>query len=106
MRSAWCRFGNEGRVRDNDPAEQEKQVKFSALLTNAVIFRTTLGMTTVLRQFAAEGWEIKPEDLAILNCATRPSSTWPPTAVPPPTSGPSPATSTTSGSASRPPPAG
>ena len=22
--SAWCRFGNEGRVRDNDPAEQEK----------------------------------------------------------------------------------
>jgi hypothetical protein len=25
--SAWCRFGNEGRVRDNDPAELEHQVK-------------------------------------------------------------------------------
>jgi hypothetical protein len=64
--SAWCRFGNEGRVRDNDPAEQEKQVKFSTLLTNAVIFHTTLDMMAVLRQLAAEGWEIKPEDLAVL----------------------------------------
>ena len=65
--SAWCRFGNEGRVRDNDPAEQEKQIKFSTLLTNAVIFHTTLDMMMVLRQLAAEGWEIKPEDLAVLS---------------------------------------
>jgi TnpA family transposase len=65
--SAWCRFGNEGRVRDNDPAEQEKQVKFSTLLTNAVIFHTTLDMMTVLRQLAAAGWEIKPGDLAVLS---------------------------------------
>jgi hypothetical protein len=65
--SAWCRFGNEGRVRDNDPAEQEKQVKFSTLLTNAVIFHTTLDMMAVLRQLAADGWEIKPEDLAVLS---------------------------------------
>jgi hypothetical protein len=65
--SAWCRFGNEGRVRDNDPAEQEKQNKFSTLLANAVIFHTTLDMMAVLRQLAAEGWEIKPEDLAVLS---------------------------------------
>lgn len=65
--SAWCRFGNEGRVRDNDPAEQEKHIKFSTLLTNAVIFHTTLDMMSVLRQLAGEGWEIKPEDLAVLS---------------------------------------
>ncbi|MDM4723505.1 transposase [Micromonospora sp. WMMA1363] len=65
--SAWCRFGNEGRVRDNDPAEQEKHIKFSTLLTNAVIFHTTLDMMSVLRQLAAEGWEITPEDLAVLS---------------------------------------
>jgi TnpA family transposase len=63
--SAWCRFGNEGRVRDNDPPEQEKQIKFSTLLTNAVILHTTLDMMSVLRQLAGEGWEIKPEDLAV-----------------------------------------
>ncbi len=65
--SAWCRFGNEGRVRDNDPAEQEKQIKFSTLLTNAVIFHTTLDMMAVLRQLAGEGWEITPDDLAVLS---------------------------------------
>ncbi|MDI6105112.1 Tn3 family transposase [Actinoplanes sp. NEAU-A12] len=65
--SAWCRFGNEGRVRDNDPAEQEKHIKFSTLLTNAVIFHTTLDMMSVLRQLAVEGWEISPEDLAVLS---------------------------------------
>ena len=55
-------------VRDNDPAEQEKQIKFSTLLTNAVIFHTTLDMMKlVLRQLAAEGWEIKPGDLAVLS---------------------------------------
>ncbi|MDI5905004.1 MULTISPECIES: Tn3 family transposase [Streptomyces] len=65
--SAWCRFGDEGRVRDNDPAEQEKHIKFSTLLTDAVIFHTTLDMMSVLRQLAAEGWETKPEDLAVLS---------------------------------------
>jgi TnpA family transposase len=43
--SACCRFGNESRVRDNDPAKLEHQVKFSTLLANAVIFHTTLHMT-------------------------------------------------------------
>ncbi|MES5824202.1 Tn3 family transposase [Streptomyces sp. RG80] len=33
-------------------------------MTDAVIFHTTLGKMSVLRQLAAEGWEIKPEDLA------------------------------------------
>ena len=65
--SSWCRFGNEGRVRDNDPPEQEKQIKFSTLLTNAVIFHTTLDMMSVLRQLAADGREIKPEDQAVLS---------------------------------------
>jgi hypothetical protein len=31
-------------IADNDPEEQEKVLKFSTLLTNAVIFHTTLDM--------------------------------------------------------------
>jgi hypothetical protein len=57
----------EGRLRDNDPIEQEKHIKFSTLLTDAVTFYTTLDMTNVLRRLAAKGWEIKPEDLAVLS---------------------------------------
>lgn len=38
-----------------------------ALLINAVIFHTTLDRMMGLRQFAAEGWQIKPEDLVVLS---------------------------------------
>jgi TnpA family transposase len=65
--SSWCRFGNAGVIADNDPEEQEKILKFSTLLTNAVIFHTTLDVMTVIRELIAEGWEITLEDLAVLS---------------------------------------
>jgi len=36
-------------------------------LTNAVIFHTTLDMMSVIRGLVAEGWQITPEDLAVLS---------------------------------------
>ncbi len=65
--SSWCRFGNAGVIADNAPEEQEKIVKFSTLLTNAVIFHTTLDMMMVLRELIAEGETITAEDLAVLS---------------------------------------
>ncbi len=65
--SAWCRFGNAGVIAANDPEEQEKILKFSTLLTNAVIFHTTVDMMTVIRELIAEGWQITPADLAALS---------------------------------------
>ena len=65
--SSWCRFGNAGVIAANDPDEQEKILKFSTLLTNAVIFHTTVDMMSVIRDLAAEGWHIIPEDLAVLS---------------------------------------
>ena len=64
--SAWLRFGREA-IEHNDPAEQEKIIKFNSLLANCVIFHTALDMTTVLRQLASEGWDITPEALADLS---------------------------------------
>ena len=58
--SSWCRFGNAGVIAANDPEEQEKILKFSTLMTNAVIFHTTLDMMTVIRELIAEGWQITP----------------------------------------------
>ena len=52
--AAWCRFGNGGVIADNDPDEQEKIVKFSTLLTNCVVFHTTVDMMAVLRDLIAE----------------------------------------------------
>ncbi len=57
--SAWLRFGHEA-IERNDPAEQEKIIKFNTLLANCVIFHTALDMTAVLRQLAKEGWPVTP----------------------------------------------
>jgi hypothetical protein len=46
-------------VRPGDP--------LNTLLANCVIFHTALDMTTVLRQLAAEGWEITPAAMAALS---------------------------------------
>ncbi|WP_171076225.1 Tn3 family transposase [Streptomyces sp. YIM 121038] len=62
--SQWVGFGNSGVIADNDPVEQEKAMKFNALLTNAVIFHNALDIAEIVRQLQAEGWEIEPEDLA------------------------------------------
>ncbi|MEV5400800.1 Tn3 family transposase [Streptomyces sp. NPDC057413] len=57
-------FGNRGVIADNDPVEQEKAMKFNALLTNAVIFHNALDIAEIVRQLLEEGWTIDPEDLA------------------------------------------
>ncbi|WP_329595454.1 Tn3 family transposase [Streptomyces sp. NBC_01362] len=62
--SQWVGFGNRGVIADNDPVEQEKEMKFNALLTNAVIFHNALNIAEIVRQLLEEGWEIAPEDLA------------------------------------------
>jgi hypothetical protein len=63
-RHTMVRFGQHGTVAHNDPVEQEKDVKFTSLLANLVIFRNTLDIADVVRQLQAEGWEIDPLDLA------------------------------------------
>lgn len=62
--SQWIGFGNRGVIADNDPVEQEKAMKFNALLTNAVIFHNALDIAEIVRQLLEEGWAIEPEDLA------------------------------------------
>ncbi|MBT2407263.1 MULTISPECIES: Tn3 family transposase [unclassified Streptomyces] len=62
--SQWIGFGNRGIIADNDPVEQEKAMKFNALLTNAVIFHNALDIAEIVRQLLEEGWTIEPEDLA------------------------------------------
>ncbi|MGY5075668.1 Tn3 family transposase [Streptomyces nigrescens] len=57
-------FGNQGVLADNDPIEQEKAMKFNALLTNAVIFHNALDIAEIVRQLLEEDWDIDPEDLA------------------------------------------
>ena len=65
--SAWLRFGNHGVIAENDPAEQEKSVKFNSLLANLVVFQTAVDMMAVIRELIAEGWQVTVEHLAQLS---------------------------------------
>lgn len=65
--SKWLRFGNLGVIAANDPAEQEKTLKFNSLLANCVIFHTTLDMTNVIRELQQEGHPVTAEDLAVIS---------------------------------------
>ena len=68
--SAWTRFGNQGVIAENDPAEQEKSVKWNSLLCNLIVFHTAIDMMEVIRQLVAEGWQVTAEDLAQLSPLT------------------------------------
>jgi TnpA family transposase len=65
--SAWARFGNNGVIAENDPAEQEKSIKWNSLLCNLIVFHTAIDMMEVIRQLIAEGWRVTAEDLAQLS---------------------------------------
>ncbi|MEV0046908.1 Tn3 family transposase [Nocardia rhamnosiphila] len=63
----WLSFGNNGVLADNDPAEQEKLIKFNTLLANLVIFHNAVDITDVVRELVAEGWTITADQLAALS---------------------------------------
>ncbi|MFF0371955.1 hypothetical protein [Micromonospora sp. NPDC005087] len=50
------RFGNQGVIAENDPAEQEKSVKWNSLRCNLIVFHIAIDMMEVIRQLVAEGW--------------------------------------------------
>ncbi|MEV4975915.1 Tn3 family transposase [Streptomyces scopuliridis] len=57
------RHCGQGRAATCAPELQEKAVKFLDLMANS-IFSTTVDMTDTLRQMAAQGREVNPDDIA------------------------------------------
>jgi TnpA family transposase len=63
----WLSFGNNGVLADNDPAEQEKLIKFNTLPADLVIFHNALDIMDVVRGLVAEGWTITAGQLGALS---------------------------------------
>jgi TnpA family transposase len=64
----WLSFGGEeGVIPENDPDEQEKRIKYTDMVANAVIFQNVVDMTQVLVELGREGLPIAREDLAALS---------------------------------------
>ena len=61
------RFGNQGVIAENYPAEQESRSIWNSLLCNLIVVHTAIDMMEVIRQLVAEGWQVTAEDLAQLS---------------------------------------
>ncbi len=64
-------FGGEGVIAENDPEEQEKRIKYTDLVANAVIRQNVADLTRALHELEREG---QPASRAAL-AALRPSRT-------------------------------
>lgn len=57
------RFGDEGVIKSNNPIEQEKRIKYSELVANAVILQNAVDITNAINQLLKDGNKILKRDV-------------------------------------------
>jgi len=62
----WVLFGGPV-IKNGDPVEQEKQLKYASLVANTILLSNVADMTTVLSNMAAEGRAVSPALVARAN---------------------------------------
>ena len=62
----WLSFGGDGVIPVNDPDEQEKRIKYTDLVANALILQNVVDTTQILRDLASEGYTLSREAVAAL----------------------------------------
>jgi TnpA family transposase len=63
----WLRFGNLGIMRQRDPLEQEKSIKYTDLVANALILQNVADMTRLLPELAKQGYIVTKETISTLS---------------------------------------
>lgn len=66
----WINFGGTV-IKSGDPVEQEKQVKYTNLIANAIMLHNVADLTDVLTDMAAEEMTVTPELIASLSPTIR-----------------------------------
>lgn len=62
--SKWLFFGDDGKIKHNDPVEQEKRIKYNDLISNLVMLHNVIDMTKLLQQLKQEGHAVNAKTLA------------------------------------------
>ena len=62
--SKWLFFGDEGKIKHNDPIEQEKRIKYNDLISNLVMLHNVIDMTEILQRLEQEGYLVNAKILA------------------------------------------
>ncbi len=65
--SKWLCFGGEGILPDKHTQDQERRIKYTDLVANAVILQNTVDLTQAVRDLVASGYAVKRDDLALLS---------------------------------------
>lgn len=63
----WLFFGGEGVIAENDPEEQEKRIKYTDLIANALILQNVEDLTRGLQVLAQAGFVVNRESVAALS---------------------------------------
>jgi len=63
----WLSFGGDGVIPPNDPDEQEKRIKYTDLVANALIVQNVVDTTQILRDLASEGYTLSREAVVALS---------------------------------------
>jgi TnpA family transposase len=65
----WLSFGGEQAaekvIAENDPDEQQKQIRYNDLLASAVILQHAIDMARIVEDLRRQGWQISDEDVAL-----------------------------------------
>ena len=62
--SKWLFFGDDGKIKHNDPVEHEKRIKYNDLISNLVMLHNVIDMTQLLQQLKQEGYAVNSKTLA------------------------------------------
>jgi len=63
----WILFGGEGVIAENDPEEQQKRVRYTDILANALMLQNVADLSEALQKLEQSGYPINPEDVAHLS---------------------------------------
>jgi len=63
----WIRFASGGLMAENDPEEQQKRVRYTDIVANALMLRNVADVTDALEKLKQRGYPVQPEEVAHLS---------------------------------------
>jgi Tn3 transposase DDE domain len=63
----WLLFGSEGIIAENDPEEQQKRMRYTDILANALMLQNVADLTEALEKLKQSGYPVNDEDVAHLS---------------------------------------
>jgi TnpA family transposase len=64
---AWICFAMGGLMAENNPEEQQKRIRYTDIIANALMLQNVADLTEALEQLKQRGYPVQPEDVAHLS---------------------------------------